>query len=35
MNIGRREFLKFIAFAGAIAAMGFSGCVSPPEPMPN
>ncbi|NYT00188.1 MAG: hypothetical protein GKB99_00475 [Methanocellales archaeon] len=35
MNIGRREFLKFIAFAGAIAAMGFSGCVSSPEPMPN
>ncbi|NYT00915.1 MAG: hypothetical protein GKB99_04250 [Methanocellales archaeon] len=35
MNIGRREFLKFIAFAGAIATMGFSGCVSTPEPMPN
>ncbi|MFC1786786.1 hypothetical protein ACFLY8_01970 [Halobacteriota archaeon] len=35
MNIGRREFLKYIAFAGAIATMGFSGCVSTPEPTPN
>ncbi len=34
MNIGRREFLKYLVFAGAIATMGFSGCVSTPEPTP-
>ena len=35
MNIGRREFLKSLAFAGAIATMGFLGCVSEPEPTPT
>ena len=38
MNIGRREFLKSLALAGAIATMGFSGCVSTqstPEPTPK
>ncbi|MDD2777800.1 MAG: hypothetical protein PHS47_03875 [Methanocellales archaeon] len=35
MNIGRRELLKSLAFAGAIAVMGFSGCLSSPEPTPN
>ena len=34
MKMGRRRFLKSLAVAGAIATMGFSGCVSPPEPMP-
>ncbi|MFC1787366.1 hypothetical protein ACFLY8_04985 [Halobacteriota archaeon] len=31
----RREFLKSIAFVGAMVAMGFSGCVSTPEPTPT
>jgi hypothetical protein len=35
MNIGRREFLKSLAVAGAIATMGFSGCLSTPEPTPS
>lgn len=30
-KIGRRRFIKSLAIAGAIAAMGISGCVSPPE----
>ncbi len=34
MKIGRRKFLKYLAFAGAIATMGFSGCVSPEKPIP-
>ncbi|HIH36647.1 MAG TPA: 4Fe-4S binding protein [Methanocellales archaeon] len=34
MKMGRRKFLKSIAFAGAIATRGFSGCVSEPEPTP-
>ena len=34
MNIGRRRFLKSLALAGAIATMGFSGCVSTPESTP-
>ena len=34
MKMGRRRFLKSLALAGAIATMGFSGCVSPPEPTP-
>jgi len=28
-------FLKSLALAGAIATMGFSGCVSSPEPTPT
>ncbi len=32
MKMGRRKFLKSLAFAGAIAAMGFSGCLSTLEP---
>ncbi len=35
MNIGRREFLKSLAFVGAVATMGFLGCVSTPEPTPT
>ena len=35
MNIGRRKFLKSLAFVGAIATMGFSGCVSTPEHTPD
>ncbi|MDD2666308.1 MAG: hypothetical protein PHD13_02585 [Methanocellales archaeon] len=35
MKMGRRKFLKSIAFAGAIATMGFSGCVSTPEFTPT
>ncbi|MDD2777733.1 MAG: hypothetical protein PHS47_02690 [Methanocellales archaeon] len=35
MNIGRRKFLKSLALAGAIATMGFSECVSTPEPTPT
>ncbi|NYT00357.1 MAG: TlpA family protein disulfide reductase [Methanocellales archaeon] len=35
MNIGRREFLKSLAFVGAIATMGFSGCVSTQEHTPD
>ncbi|HIH36802.1 MAG TPA: hypothetical protein HA232_02710 [Methanocellales archaeon] len=35
MKMGRRKFLKSIAFAGAMAAMGFSGCISSPEPTPT
>ena len=35
MKIGRRRFLKYIAFAGAIATMGFSGCISSPETTPS
>ena len=31
MKMGRRDFLKSLAFAGAIATMGFLGCVSTPE----
>ena len=34
-DIGRRKFLKSIAFVGAIVAMGFSGCVSTPESTPT
>ncbi len=34
MNIGRRKFLKYLAFTGAIATIGLSGCVSEPEPTP-
>ena len=33
MKMGRRRFLKSLALAGAIATMGFSGCVEP-EPTP-
>ncbi|NYT00727.1 MAG: hypothetical protein GKB99_03255 [Methanocellales archaeon] len=35
MKIGRRKFLKSLALAGAIAAMGFSGCVSHEDPTPT
>ncbi|MDD2778067.1 MAG: hypothetical protein PHS47_02735 [Methanocellales archaeon] len=35
MKMGRRKFLKSLALAGAIATMGFSGCVSTPEPTPT
>ena len=34
MKMGRRRFLKSLALAGAIATMGFSGCISPPETTP-
>ncbi|MDD4898694.1 MAG: hypothetical protein PHY70_04855 [Methanocellales archaeon] len=34
MKLGRRKFLKYLAFAGAIATMGISGCVSSPETTP-
>ncbi|MDD3421789.1 MAG: hypothetical protein PHS47_05790, partial [Methanocellales archaeon] len=34
MKIGRRKFLKSLAIAGAVATMGFSGCVSPEDPTP-
>lgn len=33
--MGRRRFLKYLAFAGAMATMGFSGCLSSPEPAPT
>ena len=33
MKIGRRRFLKSLAFAGAITTMGLSGCVSSLEPI--
>ena len=32
--MGRRRFLKSLALAGAIATMGFSGCVSSSDPTP-
>ena len=35
MNIGRRGFLKSLALVGAIATMGFLGCMSTPEPTPT
>ncbi|MDD2666723.1 MAG: twin-arginine translocation signal domain-containing protein [Methanocellales archaeon] len=35
MKMGRRRFLKYLAFAGAMATMGFSGCLSSPEPAPT
>ncbi|MFC1787236.1 peroxiredoxin family protein [Halobacteriota archaeon] len=35
MKVGRREFLKSLALAGAIATMGFSGCVSNLEHTPD